>query len=88
MGSIHIHNIFCSFVDTYTQARRNGILLPKLFWPTVRKNCFSDREKLGCTINSYKFLQSAILQTFVFAFMLNILYIERKTSKNFVSESS
>ena len=24
----------------------NGILLPKLFWPTVRKNCFSDREKL------------------------------------------
>ena len=24
----------------------NGILLPKLFWPTVRKNCSSDREKL------------------------------------------
>ena len=24
----------------------NGILLPKLFWPTVRKNCFSDREKV------------------------------------------
>ena len=24
----------------------NGILLPKLFWPTVRKNCPSDREKL------------------------------------------
>ena len=24
----------------------NGILLPKLFWPTVRKNCFSDQEKL------------------------------------------
>ena len=23
-----------------------GILLPKLFWPTVRKNCFSDQEKL------------------------------------------
>ena len=23
----------------------NGILLPKLFWPTVRKNCSSDREK-------------------------------------------
>ena len=22
----------------------NGILLPKLFWPTVRKNCSSDRE--------------------------------------------
>ena len=24
----------------------NDILLPKLFWPTVRKNCSSDREKL------------------------------------------
>ena len=24
----------------------NGILLPKLFWPTVRKSCSSDREKL------------------------------------------
>ena len=25
---------------------KNGILLPKLFRPTVRKNCSSDREKL------------------------------------------
>jgi hypothetical protein len=24
----------------------NGILLPKLFWATVRKNCSSDWEKL------------------------------------------
>ena len=24
----------------------NGILLPKLFLPTVRKNCSSDQEKL------------------------------------------
>ena len=24
----------------------SGILLPKLFWPNVRKNCSSDREKL------------------------------------------
>jgi hypothetical protein len=24
----------------------NSILLPKLFWPTVRKNCSSDWEKL------------------------------------------
>ena len=23
-----------------------GILLPKLFWPTVRKKCSGDREKL------------------------------------------
>ena len=25
---------------------KNGILLPKLFWPNVRKNCSSDWEKL------------------------------------------
>ena len=25
---------------------RNGILKPKLFWTTVRKNCSFDREKL------------------------------------------
>ena len=25
---------------------KNGILLPKLFWSTVRKNCSIDREKL------------------------------------------
>ena len=25
---------------------KNGILLPKLSWPTVRKKCSSDREKL------------------------------------------
>ena len=24
----------------------NGILLPIMFWPTVRKKCSSDREKL------------------------------------------
>ena len=26
--------------------KRNGILLPKLFLPTVRKNCSSDQENL------------------------------------------
>ena len=25
---------------------RNGILAPKLFWPILRKNCSSDKEKL------------------------------------------
>ena len=25
--------------------QKNGILLPKLFWPTVRKKCSSDQEK-------------------------------------------
>ena len=28
------------------QCVRYGILLPKLFWSTVRKNCFIHREKL------------------------------------------
>ena len=34
------------FLGKVTLEIKNGILLPKLFWPTVRKNCFSDREKL------------------------------------------
>ena len=29
----------------FYEVRKNGILLPKLFWPTVRKNCSSDQEK-------------------------------------------
>ena len=35
-------------LELHTQffAGHNGILLPKLFWPTVRKNCSSDREKI------------------------------------------
>ena len=36
------------FVDGYGVSTDyiNGIFLPKLFWPTVRKNCSSDREKV------------------------------------------
>ena len=34
-----IINVLIVYVNT-------GILLPKLFWPTVRKKCSSDREKL------------------------------------------
>ena len=30
----------------FLEKDKNGILLPKLFWPTVWKNCSSDREKL------------------------------------------
>ena len=37
-----IFHIFIGFFK-----RRNGILLTKLFWPTERKNCSSDREKLS-----------------------------------------
>ena len=29
----------------HTKIGINGILLPKLFWHTVRNNCSSDREK-------------------------------------------
>ena len=32
--------------ETMYESSGNGILLPKLFWPTVRKNCSRDREKL------------------------------------------
>ena len=32
----------------------NGILLPKLFRPTVRKKCSSDREKLEQSIQTVK----------------------------------
>ena len=37
---------FQIFVAFSEYLNLNGILLPKLFWPTVRKNCSSDREKL------------------------------------------
>ena len=34
----------------------NGILLPKLFWPTVRKKCARDREKLlKCEVEGREF---------------------------------
>ena len=35
------------FYDLFSDStkNRNGILLSILFWPTVRKNCCSDREK-------------------------------------------
>ena len=33
-------------LEACKHAIKNGILLPKLFWPTVRKNCSSDWEKL------------------------------------------
>ena len=42
--------ISCPKLSTYLKRRykcmNNGILLPKIFWPTVRKNCSSDWENL------------------------------------------
>ena len=35
----------CSPENEYGNHLLNGILLPKLFWPIVRKNCSSDQEK-------------------------------------------
>ena len=32
--------------DEKDSVKNNGILIRKLFWPTVRKKCSSDREKL------------------------------------------
>ena len=34
------------FFTISSRNRSNGILLAKLFWPTVRKKCSSDRGKL------------------------------------------
>ena len=40
------HKYFWVEKETKFLIWQNGILLPKLFWPTVRKNCSNDREKL------------------------------------------
>ena len=44
MSYIYMSQYF--YEAKHSQMLRNGILLPKLFWPTVRKNCSSDREKI------------------------------------------
>ena len=54
MSSVEQDTIDCEYLAYFMPKKnlknqnqnRNGILLPKLFWPTVRKNCSSDREKL------------------------------------------
>ena len=47
LNFLHISAIPSSSIDMKNVVKCwNGILLPKLFWPTVRKNCSSDREKL------------------------------------------
>ena len=48
MGPNPVQSTLSSLLMSYvgTLFHSNGILLPKLFWPTVRKNCSSDREKL------------------------------------------
>ena len=48
-------------VENFFSVTINGILLPKLFWPTVRKNCSSDWEKKirGWRSRICKFLEIA-----------------------------
>ena len=47
LGFPYIHSSFHRILlPEGGEEERNGILLSKLFWPTVRKNCPSDREKL------------------------------------------
>ena len=41
---IYSPKAICSFAYIFSSV--NGILLPKLFGPTVRKNCSSDRENI------------------------------------------
>ena len=42
-----------------------GILFPKLFWPTVRKNCSSDREKLLRSLEQFirLIIRTAVVRT-------------------------
>ena len=37
------NDVFSSVMEVYS---RYGILLPKLFWPTVWEKCSSNREKI------------------------------------------
>ena len=54
----------------------NGILLPKLSWPTVRKNCSSDREKLlkfeaeGRVVAKYLVFREQFIQTVTKQFLV------------------
>jgi len=43
--TISCYKYVLSFNKNFQRKYTNGILLPKLFWPTVRKNCSSDWEK-------------------------------------------
>jgi hypothetical protein len=40
-----LSNMYWIWLVFSVQTAMNGILLPKLFWPTVRKKCSSNRER-------------------------------------------
>ena len=55
----------------------NGIFLPKLFWPTVRKNCSSDWEKLAKILRSLEqFIQTVKGQNPFFNLFLKVSHIQ------------
>ena len=43
---MHLGDGHWLFRKSVVKNHKNGIFLPKLFRPTVRKNCSSDQEKL------------------------------------------
>ena len=45
-GGKKTRQVFMMSLLNYPFCKINCILLPKLFWPTVRKKCSRDREKL------------------------------------------
>ena len=61
-------------IDRYLPKRylsTNGILVPKLFWPTVRKNCSSNREK-RLKIRSEQFLKQNTFLTCYWRFLIGM----------------
>ena len=61
-----------SFIWIYVS--RNGILLPKLFWPTARKNCSSDRNRW------FRNLQKKLENKFKAKFLqVKFIYSEKAT---------
>ena len=47
ISSIYLSKCNISLINVGGKMRKmNGILLPKLFWPALRKKCSEDREKL------------------------------------------
>ena len=60
---------------------KNSILLPKLFRPTVRKNCFCDREKLLKFEAKGREFQNKIEIT-------RTIYLNSEKSEHFVKENT
>ena len=68
---------------------RNGILLPKVFWPTLRKNCSSDWEKClkfeaeGWEFESFLRLLEQFIQTVKGQKVLHKFFLYLDTSNGY-----